>query len=791
MKTTTKKVMALAIFSSTLLFSGCQKDLYDPEYAASKNGLITGVPSDFNWSTISSVNLTVNVDDQYNGEFYYIVEVYNNNPLFSSDSKLLAKGVAKKGQAFTSTVTTPQGLSTLYVCQTNPLGFKEVKAVDVSSVNLACNFGSVSTKSSAVSTRSVAYRSTSFTYPTYSSAPSNAVVIDSNTASIPWYGGVFVVKGDYNGGIKFPGAGNTTVYVEGKWTNTASNITLQDNTNIIILNGGEFATSKSMSITGNGNATLVVMPGGKFNASKDQNIDINFTTNGAIINQGIFNMQDMSLPSQASLHNNGTMTMAKLTISSSTNTVVNDKTLTASEMNLTNGVLTNNDAMTVTGTITSNGAAIQNNGNLTVDKIDIGGTAGITNNCNINVINQLYAHDTQFALGSNSLLQSKNLDASAINVELKGASIFNITNEANFKGAATFKGLGPNFALVRMEKTSIKQWNEVYYKDYVKVETNSHPNNSVSNGNSKKDYYTLEGVASISKIGQSGINIAASDCTGQGATTTDNEDPSSPTFPIVVPTNTSYTYAMEDLWPNYGDYDMNDIVVTVSTSSTINSSNKVLSMTINADLRAIGADKSLGAAFQLDKVAAGSVSGITYSVNSTDGSVFELSGTKIEAGQTQAVIPLFDNAHDFLGSSGITNTVIGGKTVPSKSVTIVITFNENAVSQDDIDVKNLNFFIVADKQKTNRTEIHLKGYQATDKANTTLFGTGVDNSNGTAKYTSKDNLVWGIMLPTTFNYPVEHISILDAYPDFKAWAISGGTQNTNWYDTPNNTSIYK
>ena len=69
MKTTTKKMMALAAITSAVLLTGCQKDLYDPNYVDSKDAPISGIPSDFNWSTISSVNLTVNVDDQLSSFF--------------------------------------------------------------------------------------------------------------------------------------------------------------------------------------------------------------------------------------------------------------------------------------------------------------------------------------------------------------------------------------------------------------------------------------------------------------------------------------------------------------------------------------------------------------------------------------------------------------------------------------------------------------------------------------------------------------------------------------------------
>lgn len=787
MKTTTKKMMALAAITSAILLTGCQKDLYDPNYVASKDAPISGIPSDFKWSTISSVNLTVNVDDQYNGKYYYLVEVYDNNPLYSSDAKLLAKGVAKNGQAYTSLVSVPQDVTTLYVCQTNPIGCKEVKAITISAENATCNFGSsASTKSVAVSTRAIAYRTASYTYPTYTTVPSNAVEIKDNS-TVTWAGGVFVVRGNYVGEINFPGGGNTTIYVEGKWTNTASAIQLQSNTNIIVLNGGEFATKNSITITGSGNPTIVVMPGAKFNTNESKNIDIDFNTDGEIINQGTFVMRNLSLPSKGSFHNNGTISMAKLTINSSTNAVVNDNLMSASEMSLTNGTLVNNDVMTVSGKITANGTTIQNNGNLTANELSTSGHANIINNCKLSLATKFTAYDSNLSLASNSLMQSKDMEAGIINVELKGLSIFNISNSATFKGAGTFKGLGSEFALVKLDKVSFTKDNQVHFTDYVKVEIDD---NSDGSKNASL-YYFIEGLASMSKVGESGLTIPASNCNGNGYTPKSGT-PSAPTFPIAVKTNSYYTYLMEDLWPNYGDYDMNDLVATISPSYTVNELNKVKTLTINVNLRAVGAAKQLAAALQLDNVLAKNVSNVTYTPNSTNGSVFVIDNTtKVESGQTQAVIPLFDNAQSYLGSTGITNTVEGGNKVPAKSVSIDITFKDNTVTPSDIAINKLNFFIVTDKQKTNRTEVHLAGYNATDKVNKSLFGTGVDNSNGNTKYLSKNNLVWGMMIPTIFNFPLENTDITKAYPYFYEWAASGGTTNTDWYNNANSQYIFK
>lgn len=782
MKTTTKKVMALAIFSSTLLFSGCQKDLYDPEYAASKNGLIAGVPSDFNWSTISSVNLTVNVDDQYNGEFYYVVEVYDNNPLYSSDAKLLAKGVAKKGVSLQSLVTIPQGLKTLYICQVNPNGNREVGTIDISSATLTYNFGNaVSVKRASINTRSIATRSSSYTYPTYTSVPSGAQEITSSNNTITT-GGTYVITNSYNGSIKFPDEGNATLYLKGKWTNTSSSFTLQSKMNIIILDGGEFTTNADLTITGSNDPSIIIMPTGKFNYSSSKKTDIYFNTNGTIVNEGIFNIGSLSFSSSSSFQNNGVSTIKALTFNSPLNFVVNDNKLTVAEMNLVNGSFTNNYETNI-GDITTNGTAVNNSGVFNADNLTLNG--GIfTNNCKVVVKNIFKTTDKTptLNLGSNTSFQANILNGKDLTANMNSYSILYISDNATITNGAIFSGTGDNYALLKMEKVSIDRWHQVTYDGKLKVEADKHSSNSKYNWGTQEDYYHLTNGATLSVFKEAEFKIPSTSCS-EGNTPGGNT-PSNPAFPIDVNLGTTYTYAMEDLWPNYGDYDMNDIVLAIKPKYTLSSASYVKSMTMDVTLKAIGATKSLAAAIQLDNIAKDNVTGVTYTAKSTNGSVFEVGSNMVEVGQTKAVIPLFDNAHGFLGNSGITNTIKGGASASNKTVTITITFKENTVVPANIsEIQSLNFFIVTDQKKTSRTEVHLRGFKATDHVNKSLFGTGVDNSS-TKSYSSIDNLVWGMIIPTDFSYPTETTNIQTAYPNFKNWAISDGQNNQDWYITP-------
>lgn len=108
------------------------------------------------------------------------------------------------------------------------------------------------------------------------------------------------------------------------------------------------------------------------------------------------------------------------------------------------------------------------------------------------------------------------------------------------------------------------------------------------------------------------------------------------------------------------------------------------------------------------------------------------------------------------------------------------------VTADRLSIAKSNFFIVSDPKPDAeiRTEIHLSGYQPTDKMNTFLFGKRNDNSIHASYYTSPGNLIWGLLVPSQFDYSAEFKSITEAYPEFTRWCTSGGLEASDWYTLP-------
>jgi len=126
----------------------------------------------------------------------------------------------------------------------------------------------------------------------------------------------------------------------------------------------------------------------------------------------------------------------------------------------------------------------------------------------------------------------------------------------------------------------------------------------------------------------------------------------------------------------------------------------------------------------------------------------------------------------------------------SDTVDFEFTWN-NALGGND---PSLQVYIYCDRNH----EIHLYGHPPTKAANMALFGTSFDASqttwdwtpgmnfpNPSGFYKTSTNLPWGIeIVAPEFWIPNEKTEILLAYPQFRAWAESGGTVNKSWYNFP-------
>jgi len=46
------------------------------------------------------------------------------------------------------------------------------------------------------------------------------------------------------------------------------------------------------------------------------------------------------------------------------------------------------------------------------------------------------------------------------------------------------------------------------------------------------------------------------------------------------------------------------------------------------------------------------------------------------------------------------------------------------------------------------------------------------------------------IVTSEFKVSLEKIEIINAYPQFQAWAESGGTENQDWYNNPDDSKVF-
>jgi LruC domain-containing protein len=756
--------LSVVLIGGNLLLTGCEVDYYqEPEPTEGSGSSLFGddvsVPAGFDWSTTRSVDVNVQVDDQYNGAYYYTVELFDANPLFDENANLLGKGVAKKNSNFTVKVALPTAVETLYVQQTDPTGREKVTATSLgenSTINISFAGGSTALRSAStpesfsndLEASSVSTRSVPSNVQTSYQTPVDAIVINDETvngSSFTLMGGAsYVIRGTYTGGIKFPGTGGVSLYVEGTWNNTSETITLQNQTRFIVQDGGEFKTTRNLTINGHKFVILAVAPSGKFNENKGGQVAFNFTDNGQIVNSGLLNVHRVSLPSAAVLYNGGEMQVENFTINNANN-ITNDNHLVISDAVLTNGA--------------------------------------IANNCNL-FISKLSTNGTKIDLSEGSLFTVETY-ASAVGttITMDSHSIMEVPKSITFGWGNKINGNGKKIALVRLKEVFFSDGGNVY-SGLVQIESSNHPVNPPYNPN-----YTLMSPAEMVEEGKSTVTIPGNECNEGGNNDTPVGTPENPVFPIIY-TGSSLTYMFEDNWPYLGDFDMNDVVLDLKPTYRLNGQNQVEVLELAMELRAVGATKRLAVGLQLDGINPGKINNITRSnTHGINGNVFR-QNNGLETGQTYAVIPIFDDAHEALGlsSAKMINTTTGSRG-DVRTVRFTINF-DGPLNLSELTVDKLNIFLVSGGYNAKRQEIHMAGFQPTDKADKSKFGHADDNSTATTPYVAVNNMIWGLAVPGPAKYPNEWTSISNAYTYLQGWATSAGLDNKDWYQYPNEGKIF-
>jgi LruC domain-containing protein len=273
---------------------------------------------------------------------------------------------------------------------------------------------------------------------------------------------------------------------------------------------------------------------------------------------------------------------------------------------------------------------------------------------------------------------------------------------------------------------------------------------------------------------------------------TNNDDsyPSDPdkAFNNYYPEKSNGTLMFEDLWPSVGDYDFNDLVVAYRMNTITDAKNNIVEIKFEITPKAIGASFNNGFGFMLNGIASDKI----YAIEGlkTEAKWLKLDNNGTEADQKVATIIAFTSANEILpnpgGSSGV-NVDPKATYVKPTRLTFSVKFRDaegNApnglVSMKEFSPEQFNPFIIINQERGH--ELHLAGYEPSERADSKLFGTFDDNSKEGDYYRTKNNLPWALNIPAEIPNTIEKVDFVKAYSYFAEWAKSKGDFYSDWYE---------
>lgn len=783
-----RRIILLIALIAAVVSSCIKMPKYDPNLPENQSAL--KIPSTFDWKTIKEIKVTVAVTtiDAQSKDKLHIIKIYNS-PLLNSGS-LITSGTATPNKPFNVALSVASITDKLYVYEMKPNGVATVTTQEVSSatinINLTNDIAEMPTKSNAFIASNVMNPSPVI------STPNNydVTIIDNNALTLTGfaatessaYGNTYKSYYIPNGftrtaNINFGNwLAHSILFVKGTLT-INSNVEL-NKCSIVILDGGTVNVDK----LSNGGSVwpisyIDIHSGGKLNVSKTMNVN-----NAAIVvNKGTLTSKEtIDVNGGSTIYNEGTIEITKsnksLSITNSSalynsgiiNTPKMDFTVNTTGVNDLSGVI-NSDSFYFT-----NGSVINNYGEIVaVDKFTNAGGGTLNNFCRITAnLSDVQAITANLKTGS--IWSSQNFKVNNSTINMDGGSMFVTANISDVYGMKV-NSTSPTFALIKNTGDMPDlRWAASEVKGNIEFVHSKLVSGSGANG---RDLYeaTFSNGAILSKTQTK--NIPGTTCNqslGQIDPGTPPVDPGTE-FTTYFPSQSGWaTYAFEDLWPFKGDYDLNDMVLNFRVSIVSNSSNKVTKLIFDYTILAVGATKIPAVAFQLDNVPAANIGSVTGQVLGS-GFPFSATANGTEGGIALAVIPVFNNPRDIVPFPVFLNTEKNREHIIAPTKQIVVTLS-TPVNQSQITMQSFNLFLSTDERGK---EIHLPAYTPTTKFNPLLvMGKPISSSD---VFKSYDGMMWGLMFPDSFAYPMESASIISAYTHFAEWATSGGTSYQNWY----------
>lgn len=248
------------------------------------------------------------------------------------------------------------------------------------------------------------------------------------------------------------------------------------------------------------------------------------------------------------------------------------------------------------------------------------------------------------------------------------------------------------------------------------------------------------------------------------------------------------TLMFEDLWPAYGDYDFNDLVLNYKIQLYMNNKNMVDAMLIGIRVKAVGGSIPYDIYLRMTGVRGGQIDEVEPYFSQNAPATADMVQLNPGNSVKEPAVFLFRDTktrNNNPAGAVYVNTEWGYEVPESQLAQVSYqVYFRNSIKLEDVTFDTFDFFLGrADEAGGGLMEIHRGGFAPTEygRAAYERLREGNTNIDGADYYYSNDGLVWGINIPADVQHAYENVDFLKAYPGFARWARSGGATDTDWY----------
>ncbi len=268
---------------------------------------------------------------------------------------------------------------------------------------------------------------------------------------------------------------------------------------------------------------------------------------------------------------------------------------------------------------------------------------------------------------------------------------------------------------------------------------------------------------------------------------------------VFYPSSNSYvTLAFEDYWPEFGDFDFNDVVVRYRTIQDKVEQN-VVRYTLEGFLDASGAAYHNGFAVRFIGVDPNDVNVQTLRYDIAGEGQSE---SPLEFNYTDAILYIFPDIRDLYTPTencSLFRTQSGCNSQSPISYKVTLPLS-NPIDSNAAPSGLLDPFIFGSNghghgkhvtlNQERGWEVHMKNQSPSLAFTQSLLSAEDDDSSGSEYFQSSNGLPWALEVPSNWNHPLEEMPINEAYPDFIGFAESNGDSNSDWNSNHNTNKVF-